>query len=96
LAWVVFRAPNLQALTRVLGAMFSGIPKMRLPAPFSSADPGYFALVAAILLVALPTYSFTIARRMKPAWWTAALAAMVLTTVVLRFSSVSYFLYYFF
>ena len=96
LAWVVFRAPNLQALTRVLGAMFSGIPRMQLPAALSSVYPGYFALLAAILLVALPTYSFTIARRMKPAWWTAALAAMVLTTVVLRFSSVSYFLYYFF
>src|SRR5262249_10354390 len=53
LAWVVFRAPNLPALTRLLSAMFSGLPKLRLPVPLS-AEPGYFALLAAILLVALP------------------------------------------
>ncbi len=95
LSWVVFRAPNLQALSRVWGAMFSGIPKIPSPA-ILSGDPGYIALLAAIVLVAIPTWSFMIAKRMKPAWWTAGLTAMFLTMAVLRFSSVSYFLYYFF
>jgi alginate O-acetyltransferase complex protein AlgI len=91
LSWVVFRAPNLQACTRVLAAMFSAVPK--IPA---SVDSAWLALIAAILLTALPVYSFTVARRMKPVWWTAALASALLTIVVLRFASVSYFLYYFF
>jgi alginate O-acetyltransferase complex protein AlgI len=96
LSWVVFRAPDLPALIRVLRAMFSGIPKLALPAALVNVQPAYLALLAAILVVAIPGYSFAFARRMKPVWWTAALAAMVLTTVVLRFTSVSYFLYYFF
>jgi alginate O-acetyltransferase complex protein AlgI len=92
LSWVVFRAPDLPTLGKVMGAMFSGLPKITLPA----ADNAYLALLAAILLAAIPAYSFTIARKMKPAIWAAGLAAVLLTTVVLRFSSVSYFLYYFF
>lgn len=96
LTWVVFRAPNFAALMRVLGAMFSGIPRLQIPAAVADLDPGWIALVAAILIAAVPVYSYTIARNMKPVWWTAALASAVLTVVVLRFSSVSYFLYYFF
>jgi alginate O-acetyltransferase complex protein AlgI len=96
LTWVVFRAPDLPALNRVLGAMFSALPKFTLPATLETTGVGYLALIVAILLAAIPAYSYTIARRMKPAVWTAALAALLLTTAVLRFSSVSYFLYYFF
>ena len=67
-----------------------------LPTALETTGVGYLALLVAILLATIPAYSYTIARRMKPAAWTAALAALLLTTAVHRFSSVSYFLYYFF
>jgi D-alanyl-lipoteichoic acid acyltransferase DltB (MBOAT superfamily) len=96
LTWVVFRAPDIASMVRVFRAMFSGFPKISVPAALTDADPRYLVLLAAILLAAIPAYSFSIARDMKPRLWTAALAALMLTTIVLRFSSVSYFLYYFF
>lgn len=96
LSWVVFRAPDLPTLMKVLRAMFSGLPGIPAPVGLTGIEMGYLALAVAMLFVLIPTYSFAIARRMKPAWWTAGLAAVVLTTAVLRFSSVSYFLYYFF
>ncbi len=96
LTWVVFRAPDLPTLMKVLRAMFSGIPHIPAPAALTEISAGTLALIVAILLVLIPTYSFAIARRTKPVWWTAALGAVVLTTAVLRFSPVSYFLYYFF
>jgi D-alanyl-lipoteichoic acid acyltransferase DltB (MBOAT superfamily) len=93
LTWVVFRAPDLPTLLRVARALIGGFPKLpRWPA----VEFSYAALVAALVLAAVPGYSFTIARGMKPTFATAALAAILLTTVVLRFSSVSHFLYYFF
>jgi alginate O-acetyltransferase complex protein AlgI len=96
LTWVVFRAPDLTAMVRVLRAMFSGLPKIPIPSAWMDIDPAQVVLIAAILLAAIPAYSFTIAQKMKPRLWTAALGAIVLTTIVLRFSSVSYFLYAFF
>jgi alginate O-acetyltransferase complex protein AlgI len=96
LTWVVFRAPDLTAMIRVLRALFSGLPKIPIPSAWMDIDPAQVVLIAAILLAAIPAYSFTIAQKMKPRLWTAALGAIVLTTIVLRFSSVSYFLYAFF
>lgn len=97
LTWVVFRAPDLPTLGRVFGAMFSAFPALpAVPAALADIETGKLALLAAILLTAVPGYSYLMARRMKPNMWTATLGAVVLTTVVLRFSSVSYFLYYFF
>jgi D-alanyl-lipoteichoic acid acyltransferase DltB (MBOAT superfamily) len=95
LSWVIFRAKNLPAMARVYSAMFSAIPKIPINLGVK-VDPAWLALLAAILLAALPVYSYILARKMKPVWWTAALASVLLTTVVLRFASVSYFLYYFF
>jgi hypothetical protein len=96
LTWVVFRAPDLSTMARVLRAMFSALPKIPLPSGLTNADPSQLVLIAAILLAAIPAYSFTIAAGMKPRLWTAALGALLLTTIVLRFASVSYFLYAFF
>jgi len=96
LTWVVFRAPDLPTMVKVWRAMFSGLPKFPIPSALANADPAQLALLAAILLAAIPAYSFTIAQRMKPRLWTAALGALLLTTIVLRFASVSYFLYAFF
>jgi alginate O-acetyltransferase complex protein AlgI len=96
LTWVVFRAPDLPTMARVLRAMFSRLPKIPLPSGLTNADPSQVVLIAAILLAAIPAYSFTIASRVKPRLWTAALGAILLTTIVLRFASVSYFLYAFF
>ncbi len=96
LTWVIFRAPDLPTAMRVLRAMFSGLPSIPLPAGLATVDPRQVVLIAAILLAAIPAYSYTIARKMKPRLWTAALGAMLLTTIVLRFASVSYFLYAFF
>jgi D-alanyl-lipoteichoic acid acyltransferase DltB (MBOAT superfamily) len=96
LTWVVFRAPDLAGAARVLRAMFSGLPKIPLPSGIANLDPGQVILIVAMLLIAFPIYSFTIARRMKPGLWTAGVAAILLTAIVLRFASVSYFLYAFF
>jgi D-alanyl-lipoteichoic acid acyltransferase DltB (MBOAT superfamily) len=96
LSWVVFRAPDLATLRKVMGAMFSGLPAISIGHTLAEVEPAKLALIAAILLAALPAYSFTMARRMKPRLWSAAVGALLLTTIVLRFSSVSYFLYYFF
>ncbi|MDP9055504.1 MAG: MBOAT family protein [Acidobacteriota bacterium] len=96
LSWVVFRAPDIATLRRVFSAMFSGLPAISFGPTLAETDPGKLALLAAILLAALPAYSFTMARRMKPRLWSAALGALLLTTIALRFASVSYFLYYFF
>lgn len=98
LAWVVFRAPDLEALARVLRALMAGLgPIPRLTGQMlSQMDTGTTALIAAILIAAMPGYSFVMAKRMQPNLWTASLAGILLTVVVLRFSSVTYFLYYFF
>jgi alginate O-acetyltransferase complex protein AlgI len=96
LAWVVFRARDLTTMRKVFRAMFSALPKIPVPSGLTNADPRLLVLIAAILLAAIPVYSFTIASRMKPRLWTAALGAILLTTIVLRFASVSYFLYAFF
>jgi alginate O-acetyltransferase complex protein AlgI len=92
LTWVVFRAPDLATLSKVFRAMFGATA-----APvFKVWGPGEIALLAAILLAAAPSYSYSLARKMKPNAWTASLAAALLAVAILRFSSVTYFLYYFF
>ena len=94
LTWVVFRSPDMSTLIRVLGAMFGGLPELRLPDAAPSAAT--VALIAAILLALAPSYSYKLVATMKPNVWTASLTAVLITLAVLRFSSVSYFLYYFF
>ena len=111
LSWVIFRASNLSAAVRVFRAMFSAVPLGALAAWLStsglallrhpidgwSADTlGITALLVAALALMLPSFSYMLARTMKPSPWTACLAAALLTVCVLRFSSVSYFLYAFF
>jgi len=98
LTWVVFRAPNLATLSKVFGAMFA---LRAAPGAFtfdwvSPQSVGELALIVAIILALAPAYSYSIVARMKPNVWTASVAAVFLTLAVLRFSSVSYFLYYFF
>jgi alginate O-acetyltransferase complex protein AlgI len=99
LTWVVFRAPDLKTLAKVLGAMFGAFPVLTgLSADWLSTPRGVgeLALIVAIIVALAPSYSYPIVARMKPNVWTASLAAVFLTLAVLRFSSVSYFLYYFF
>jgi D-alanyl-lipoteichoic acid acyltransferase DltB (MBOAT superfamily) len=99
LTWVVFRAPDLNTLSKVLGAMFSAFPAGGWAPPDWLRSPqgiGELALLAAIALALAPSYSYSIVAKMKPDFRTASLAAIFLTLAVLRFSSVSYFLYYFF
>ena len=90
LTWVVFRSPDLHELSKVFGAMFGGLSAL------PTAGAGEVALIVAIVLALAPSYSYRLAAHMKPNVWTASLAAVFLTLAVLRFSSVSYFLYYFF
>jgi D-alanyl-lipoteichoic acid acyltransferase DltB (MBOAT superfamily) len=108
LTWVVFRSPDLHVLSKVFGAMFGAFPAVvwnalqslpALPPGQWLSTPtgvGEAALLVAIILAFAPSYSYRLAARMKPNLWTASLAAVFLTLAVLRFSSVSYFLYYFF
>ncbi|MBZ5575253.1 MAG: MBOAT family protein [Acidobacteriia bacterium] len=112
LSWVVFRASDLAASVRVFRSLFSAVPWTPLMAwwrasglalvqrPLSDwsldTDFGRLVLLVAVLLVAVPSYSFLLVRRMKPSPWTACLGAVLLTACVLRFSSVTHFLYYFF
>jgi len=112
LSWVVFRASDLTASLRVYRSLFSvlpwtpligwwrtsGLELVRRPLIMWSpeTDSGRVALLISLLLLFTSSYSFVIARRMKPTLVTAALAAVALTVCVLRFSSVSHFLYYFF
>ena len=76
--------------------MFSGLPDFPVPEWLTARGAGEVALLAAIAMALAPSYSYRLARTMKPNFWTASLAAVFLTLAVLRFSSVSYFLYYFF
>jgi len=73
--------------------MFGG-----LATPWLNISPGAgeAALLVAIVLAFAPSYSYRLAAAMKPNVWTASLATVFLVLAVLRFSSVSYFLYYFF
>ena len=112
LSWVVFRAADLKASVRVYRSLFSVLPwtpliawwrtsglelvRRPLAAWSPESDSGRFALLISVLLLFTSSYSFVIARRMKPTLATAALGAVLLTVCVLRFSSVSHFLYYFF
>jgi alginate O-acetyltransferase complex protein AlgI len=112
LSWVVFRASDLAAAGRVFQAMLTAPPWKPLVAwwttsalalvrkPFEAwsqdGDVGRAVLVLAVLLTAIPSYSFVMARRMKPSLWTAAAVAVLLTACALRFSAASHFLYYFF
>jgi alginate O-acetyltransferase complex protein AlgI len=112
LSWVIFRSPDLTASRRIFSSLFSGVPwrplfdwwrtsglaLLRSPVEAWSpdADPARLALVAAILLLAVPSYSYVIARRMRPSPWTAGIGALLLTVCVLRFSTATQFLYYFF
>lgn len=112
LSWVIFRAKDLPASLRVYRAMFSAFPWSPLIAWCNTAglallrhpieawspetDLGRLALLVAAVAVAVPSYSYVIARTMKPTPWTACLGAALLTICVLRFSSASYFLYAFF
>ena len=112
LSWVVFRAADLKASVRVYRSLFSvlpwtpliawwrtsGLELVRRPLAVWSpeSDSGRLALLISVLLLFTSSYSFVIARRMKPTLATAALGAVLLTVCVLRFSSVSHFLYYFF
>jgi D-alanyl-lipoteichoic acid acyltransferase DltB (MBOAT superfamily) len=112
LSWVVFRAADLTGSVRVYRSLFSVLPwtpliewwrtsgmeMLRRPLAVWSpeTDSGRVALVISVLLLAWSSYSFAIARRMKPTLATAGLGAVLLTVCILRFSSVSHFLYYFF
>jgi D-alanyl-lipoteichoic acid acyltransferase DltB (MBOAT superfamily) len=112
LSWVVFRAPDLTASVRVFGSLFStfpwtplvawwrasGLELVRQPIALWSpeTDLGRLALLVSLVLVATPSYSFLIARQMKPSFLTAGLGAVLLTACVLQFSSVTHFLYYLF
>jgi len=111
LAWVIFRAPTLASAGRVFRALFSVLPWMPLvawwrasayrlflqPLPsWGEGEVGRVVLVIALLLLAVPRYSFQLARTFKPNPWTACAGALLLTACVLQFHSVSYFLYYFF
>jgi alginate O-acetyltransferase complex protein AlgI len=112
LSWVIFRSPDLTASRRVFAALFSGLPvrsllewwqrsglalfRQPIQSWSSDSDPGRLALVIAVLLFLIPSYSFAIARKMKPNPLTAGFAAVLLTACVLRFTSATHFLYYFF
>jgi hypothetical protein len=97
LTWVVFRSPDLRVLSKIFGAMFGGLLSLPpLPVLSTPVGIGETALLIAIVLALAPSYSYRLAATMKPNVWTASLAAVFLTLAVLRFSSVSYFLYYFF
>jgi hypothetical protein len=80
----------LHELSKVFGAMFGGLSGL------PTAGAGEAALVVATVMVLAPSYSYRLAATMRPNVWTASVAAVFLTLAVLRFSSVSYFLYYFF
>ena len=110
--WVVFRSTNLVAARRMFGAMFSEVPVVSLTSWWQAsgyallrspldvwvqdANLGRIALLAAVLLLVAPSYSFALSRRMKPTPWVAGLGAVTFAAAVLRFSSASEFLYYFF
>lgn len=112
LSWVVFRASDLKASVRVYRSLFSVLPWTPLVAWWRTSglelvrrplavwspetDSGRLALLISVLLLFTSSYSFVIARRMKPTLTTATVGAVLLTVCVLRFSSVSHFLYYFF
>ncbi len=109
---MVFRAADLKASVRVYRSLVSVLPWTPLVAWWRTSglelvrrplavwspetDSGRLALLISVLLLFTSSYSFVIARRMKPTFATAALGAVLLTVCVLRFSSVSHFLYYFF
>ncbi len=99
IAWVFFRAPSLRDALAMLRAM-SGFADATTNASTTAArllegtTPVALALVAGVLIAALPRNSNTMTRDLSASWLAGVATAAALVASILQFSHVAPFLYF--